>query len=435
MKKHFFLSIITGLCAWSVQCQTVQVDLKHFANKPYAFMLLQGDKNDTISTGKLDANGKTTLRIPPKYKSYNGMSHFVLTDGIGLDLIVGKENFTVRCADAQPNENNIEFTGSAENRFLIDQFLKQKKVTNKAEIAKAALQTYDKTDVIYQDFEKEQPLLNTQFSAIKNETAKSPLYAARFHEFIDYLTGTGSSLNQTPEQKQVYLAACARAKLDLDALYTSGQWSNVLGQWFETNLNTVKNDSILLDDAKYMASRIKDNKAYTAFAEKTVALMARAGKDDLLYSFGTFAAASKRIENPNSNLIRAMGGASIGMHAPELQLPNGKQIAIKPKTILFFYESGCNNCENEMLALRGNYQVLKEKGYEVVSVATDMDAATNEKTTSNFPWTQKYCDFKGHAGINFATYAVLGTPTIFVIDQQGNISGRYARLVDVNLLN
>lgn len=435
MKKLVLMCLIGSLWTLTSKSQSVHLDFIHFAGKDYTYVIVEGAKIDTIATGKLDAKGKTTLTIPAKYKGYVGMSHFSLTEGGGLDMIIGKENFTVRCSEAQPNESNIEYINSRENDFFRNQFQKQQKVLVKADIIQRGLQVYTKTENMYAELEKEQQALNEQFKAIQLETAKSPLYAARFLESIDYSRGIGASLIQTPEQKQVYLAAYVRAKLDLQALYTSNNWAAVLQQWYDSHENNTKGDSIRLDDAKYMAARIKDNKIYTAFAGKVVAMMAAAGKDELMYNFGTYIAVSNRAENPDHNLTAAMGGVKTGMHAPEIILPDGKQMPIKSKTVLLFYESGCNNCENELLALRGNYEVLKSKGYDVITIASDRDKATNEKTISVFPWTKKYCDLKGHAGLNFSTYAVIGTPTFFVIDDNGTIAGQYARLADANILN
>lgn len=50
------------------------------------------------------------------------------------------------------------------------------------------------------------------------------------------------------------------------------------------------------------------------------------------------------------------------------------------------------------------------------------------------PWKEQLCDYKGFAGPNFQTYAIIGTPTFFTIDEKGKITGKYARLVDTDIL-
>jgi hypothetical protein len=83
------------------------------------------------------------------------------------------------------------------------------------------------------------------------------------------------------------------------------------------------------------------------------------------------------------------------------------------------------------MQLRANYPLLQERGLRVISIAADPDDETYRKNADLFPWTDKYCDFKGFPGENFVHYQVFGTPTIFVIDKEGIITGRYAQLTEV----
>ena len=88
-----------------------------------------------------------------------------------------------------------------------------------------------------------------------------------------------------------------------------------------------------------------------------------------------------------------------------------------------------------MNTLIGNYKVLQSLGYEVVSVTSDMDKETSEKSRARFPWSNKFCDYKGTIGVNFTTFGVIGTPTIFVIDEKGIITGRFAQITEAHILN
>jgi hypothetical protein len=86
------------------------------------------------------------------------------------------------------------------------------------------------------------------------------------------------------------------------------------------------------------------------------------------------------------------------------------------------------------MQLRGNYSLIKAKGYDVISVSADLDKETTEKTSNVFPWKEKICDYKGFEGVNFENYGIVGTPTIFVTDKEGTITGRYARLADMGIM-
>ncbi len=196
----------------------------------------------------------------------------------------------------------------------------------------------------------------------------------------------------------------------------------------------VKDDAILYEDTQAILARINNKTVYTAFADKMVGLFAKAGKDYMVSDLGKYVAASGKIEKPSNQLISAMNDLAIGATAPALQTPSGKK-TINKKTLLFFYESGCNNCENEIHQLLGNYQIVKDKGYEVITVAADMTKEAGDGHGHEFPWKEQLCDYKGFKGENFINYGIIGTPTFFTIDEKGKITGRYARLIDANILN
>jgi len=48
-----------------------------------------------------------------------------------------------------------------------------------------------------------------------------------------------------------------------------------------------------------------------------------------------------------------------------------------------------------------------------------------------FPWEDTFCDFKGMLGVNFRSYAVLGTPTLVLINAKGIIELRTSKLDEV----
>lgn len=436
MKNIFIFLSIIGLIN-NIEAQTIHVSLPHFSGKEYTYVIMKGDKKDTIvAKGKLDSKGKTILQLPPSQKGYVGISSFQLTEGGGLDLVLNNENFTVSCNETQPTLDNIKFIESPENEFMIKQYQKQQQVLEKASIINAALQLYVKGDSIYTGLEKEYEKLKQRFTAVQLGTKQSKLYASRFIEMNNFLQGIGSSLDQNETDKSQQYRDFFRNKVNMEWLYTSNLWSPVISSWFTMHNNVIKNDNLLLEDAKAILERIPSKPVYTAFADKLVFFMSKAGKDELVSSLGNYIAASGKIENPGHNLLAAMGGPQTGMKAPELIWKEGNySFDKKQKTLLVFYETGCNNCDNEINLLIGNYQELQKKGYEVVTAASDVDPAEYQKNADRFPWKKKFSDFRGQAGYNFISFGVIGTPTIFVIDENGMITGRYARLADAHILN
>lgn len=417
-------------CITSLQAQTVKMHLSQFAGKEYTYMLDKGDKRDTIATGKLDKEGKTTLIIPAAHKGFTGIAQFAIKDSGSLDLVINKENFSVSCLEAQPNIENLKFTGSPENDFVSNQ--QQKIISDKLAIIKAGLQVYKKEEAIYPVLEKEQLQLGQQFSAEHLLIAESPLYAARIKEMTNFLMGIGHSPNLPQEDLIKEFQIFTRDNLDMQNVYNSNLWSPVIQNWMEMQQYGIKNDTIFMADTKVILSRIKSNQVYTAFADKIAGLLAKSGKDNLMDMLGEYVSKSGRVEKPGNNILKAMNGPVTGSDAPVLITATGKK-TIKDKTILFFYESGCNNCENEIHQLLGNYPIIKEKGFDIISVAADMTKDAGAGHSHEFPWKEQLCDYKGFQGINFKNYGVVGTPTFFVIEN-GKITGRYARLIDINIL-
>jgi hypothetical protein len=75
-----------------------------------------------------------------------------------------------------------------------------------------------------------------------------------------------------------------------------------------------------------------------------------------------------------------------------------------------------------------HYQKLKDMNLRVISIAADENKDVFEATGQNLAWSENYCDFQGFAGVNFLRYKIIGTPTIFVIDGAGIITGRNSQL-------
>ncbi|SEO62524.1 AhpC/TSA family protein [Flavobacterium sp. CF108] len=433
MKNILLRSLAVFGVMTSVQAQTINVNFSHYGGKQYVYVLERGSKKDTIATGKLDPAGKAVLVIPQAKKGYAGISHFVLTDGGGMDFIVNKENFSISCLEEQPNFENTKYTGSPENDFLNQKIQQQKAILDKAGFVNYGLNLYKKEEPLHTAFQKENENLQGQFTALQNETAKSTLYAARFIEIYRFLMGIGSSFNQPEEEKAKELNLFVKEKLDMQVLYNSGFWNQTIEGWVNLQQMVIKDDAVLLADTKQILSRIKSNEIYTAFTEKIVAELTKEGKDEMVTAISQYTAKSGRLEKLAKQLTNAINAPVIGSLAPALQTAAGKK-TINKKTLLFFYESGCNNCENEIHQLLGNYEIVKNKGYEIISVAADMTKNAGDHS-HEFPWKEQLCDYKGFAGPNFQTYAIIGTPTFFTIDEKGKITGKYARLIDTKIIN
>lgn len=84
-----------------------------------------------------------------------------------------------------------------------------------------------------------------------------------------------------------------------------------------------------------------------------------------------------------------------------------------------------------MVQLPKNYDFLKTKKIRIISIAADENQEQFNTTANKLPWSDKYFDYGGLIGLNFKNYAILGTPTIFLIDDLGKIEAKLANLNEV----
>lgn len=120
----------------------------------------------------------------------------------------------------------------------------------------------------------------------------------------------------------------------------------------------------------------------------------------------------------------------IGDHLPDFTLPNqnnelvvlSRQLKKQPFTLLYFWKSDCETCENQhanFKKLSSNYQ---NQGMQVLSVSIDYDKFkmknTIERNQIEFP---VYCDFKGAFSEQLAPFQVDKTPTVYLVNNEGKI--------------
>jgi thioredoxin-related protein len=100
-------------------------------------------------------------------------------------------------------------------------------------------------------------------------------------------------------------------------------------------------------------------------------------------------------------------------------------------TLLVFYQSGCGPCEELMTGLQANFKDLTAKGIELITISADTDENIFKNAAEQFPWENKYCDLKGMGGINFENYAVIGTPTVFLLNNKGEVIQKMTTISEV----
>jgi peroxiredoxin len=409
MKQLFITFWLIAGSFFAVQAQTIRISFPYFAGSEYDVYVYRGAKSDTIVHGALDSQGFTQIEIPSAYRGRTGFVSWRLKQGGGLDFIVDGKEMEITCAEARPNGDNVFYTPAVEQNFYMQNDRNRQQLLNKVGALQYILDVYRNDSLSSKaSLQEEYTRIQSDYAAWHSRMEASDSYAARYLLARNLLDGIGSRLDLTKDKMILELLDFAVGRLDIDALYTGSLWNSTLESWMRMQLDR-QDDALLLKDSKELLSRTSSEEIYKALLNKFIKLYTQFGKDFLLLNFDI------------DNLLS-------GDTAPALVAGQAKYTPAN--AILIFYESGCSHCENELAQLRDNYSQIKEKAYDVISVAADTHPEIFKKTADQFPWKEKFCDYQGFAGLNFKNYTVVGTPTIFVIDKESKIVGRYAKLED-----
>lgn len=435
MKQKTVIALIILLGATCrLSAQTIQLYFPRFAGQEYDFFIFQGSETDTLQSGVIPEDGRVVLsvpggRMPYAPTNYRGMGRWLLKNGGGLDFVVNGENFSAHCTEPEPNEENIIYKNSREKAFLFEKYYCQQAIFQKMDFIQMGLNAYkeEPDNPLHPLLLSEKEKQEKAFLELTKEMIASPLYAARFRRISNFLNAlplynlnTGNPDSQLKDRRRFI-----EEELDPDALYTSGLWRDLISQTaaiYEDENDYIKAMMACLE-------RTKSQTVYLQLAEDLIAICEQYGwqeqEERLIYYLNN----KGRITEPTGKLKQLMTLFKLAKGSKAPAFSQGK--LSKGRVLLVFYESGCGPCENEMQQLKGNYALLKEKGYEIVSVSADTDEAVFRNTAESFPWKGKYCDLQGFEGEDFVNYGVIGTPTFYLIDKAGIVQGRYARLSDM----
>ena len=401
MSKNIFIllfSVLTFCGIAEAQQNAIRFHLPEYAGYDYVFVLERGAKRDTVADGTSDAQGRMTIAIPAEYADYRGVGKLLFPGdkSVLINMIVNNErDVSLTTPLKTAGLDSLMYSNSPENE-AINYF-----TTGQSKWFERYIQANSNA------LEIEKRIIEAQYRALNVEIAQSPLYAARIMEIMRYLTASGSSFTITPEQLQKEQDHFITEQLDIKDLYTSGLWTTFFQAWFENNLNS--EDSLLVSQSRALLNRTQDVLLNRELTQALINSFSRYGREDLL-----------------PGIIASVNIPLKGQQAPEITVSNTS--FLPKKSLILFYETGCGNCHYELEELKKNYSLLTENQIRVISIAADVAQDVFESTAGKLPWTDKYCDLQGFDGRNFIHYGIVGTPTYILIDDEGIVRGRYARL-------
>ena len=441
MKKYFLCIILLCFIRSNSIAQNISMEFPAFAGKTYDFIIFQGSKQETIQQDTIPANGKFTLIIPKQYAPYTGMCRWLITntaEGGGIDMAIPGYNFSVSCLSAAPDNDNISYTGFDPVNELNRLSVKQQAIIDKFETMSKAIQLYDKKHKLYKVFSQEKDLQVKAFDVFQEELKQNPNFNARFLPIVNLIKGIPHHLTDDYNHKALLVNEFITQKISFEDMYVSGHWQGIIQSWVLLQINVVNDKDRFAHDFKQISDRMKNPAHYTDFVGKLTFYLTQYGKDDYVDAIAKTVLGSGKITEYMGSMevyLKAM----VGMKAPDLMITEtigtGKEQKVNTKalptdaldakySLLLFYQTNCGHCEAAIESLKTHYKELLAKGIKIISIAGDTDQETYKTTAATFPWANKYCDAKGMNGINFKNYAVIGTPTMFLLDSKGIITNK-----------
>ena len=439
MKTYILLAILLiSLSLENSYSQTVKFNLPAQKGKTLYLLACKGVNRDTIFSGNLDEKGFLVF-TPSKDKPLSsGVVSLFIQPDIHYDFIYSdKENPTLHSEGEYIYAQNTHFHDSPENDFIESKYMEQMERMEKIMFLHQGMQLYKPGEKLYSLFQEEKSRLEQQQAAfetmLQQETGN--LYSARLMTLQNLMNNYVGRLQVTSDTVEyARIREHVLQELDTETLYSSGMWFSVINGMLELYYKESPFYGQFGEDITRLLERTKSQEVFLTLANDAATICNQYSWNIDEVALSKYLNQSGRVINPQGKLKQMLTIYELqpGMPAPALA---GASLNNEGNgTLLMFYESGCNSCDNEINQLVGNYPVLKDKNIEVISIAADNDKTIYENNSTRFPWKNKLCDFKGFEGENFKNYGVMGTPTIYMIDKNGIIQGKYASLADVEAI-
>jgi peroxiredoxin len=436
--KHIFLFFV--LLSSVLRSQTLRIELPFHTGKELKLSVRRAVTSDTIMQQKLDENGVTVFHFAEKQRR-TGLATMTIKPDVNYEFVLSpRENPVISSKEQFVNPGNTTIAQSPENRSIDSLFSRLMIFKQKQEVLRPLTQIYPATDSFGIEARIEQKRIEKAFSQFNDSLKSNTSYGAQFIEVRQLVNEAIENAWQSDSLKTV-VRNYVLNKLDINFVYGSGMYFNLFNG---LNMYVYPKESIYHqefgNDMVLVLQKTESLEIFTTLATDLLTICEKLSWDKEAEKIVDYLIDSKRILNPGHRLqmFLTQHGVREGKPAPPISITNQvyPQTDIsfrkaKKGTILFFYETGCDYCEKELTKLVANTPLLEEKGIRIVSISSDADKDIFGKSAQKLPWKDKLCDLKGVGGPNFQSYGVMGTPTIYYVDNQGIIRVRTARLEEV----
>ncbi|MFN0083072.1 MAG: TlpA family protein disulfide reductase [Ferruginibacter sp.] len=444
MKVKLLLNLSLLFVTLNLSAQELTLNLSQYANKQAFIVAVHGVRKDTLGSILLDKNGKGELSYKNK-QALAGLVNLTIKDKglLSFDFVLSpNENPILSCDGEFVHSLNATIQNSPENDCLNRWFDAVVRYKQKISVNQEMSKLYDPRMPFFKLLETEKQLVEKQLQILTDTLNYSPLFAARYIQFK--LTQEEKLAKVWESNEQRTMAQKYFTQIDFEALYGSSMWFAIINACIEAYAIEGPYYQTFGRDVVENLKRVKDLQVYEDLIDAAISVTEKFSWNKDQEAIVAFIVKDNRIKKPEGKLEKVIQSFTLsnGKKAPDLVITNPFGEINKTKTIkaaklnskyslLLFYQSGCGHCETLIEELKPKYKDMVYKGIKIISIAGDTDQDTFTKTASSFPWSDKYRDVKGMNGINFKNYGVIGTPTMYLLDNKGIIIQKIANLAEL----
>jgi thiol-disulfide isomerase/thioredoxin len=445
-KKNLLLSLL--VCFSAISAQELTLKLSQHPDKQAIITAVHGVRKDTLGIIQLDQKGHGSLAFKSK-QPLACLVNLSIKDKayLSYDFVLSPtESPTIICDMEYVYTQNTTMLHSPENDCLNRWFAVVAESKQKISTIQELSKLYKPEVLFAETLATEKQTVEKQLQKMRDTIYQSPLFAAKYMQFKLAQEELLAKVWESNEQRAI--AKDYLTKMDFEALYGSSMWFAILNTCIEAYVKESPYYQTFGADVASSLKRIQNQQVYEDLIDASISITEKFGWNRDQEAIVDAIVKHKRIQNPQGKLLKIMQSYNLssGKKAPDLEIithvgpvadhnhrtQKMATNALKSKySLLVFYQSGCGPCETTMQGLQGNYKALADKGIRIISLSADTDEQVFKNTSSAYPWKDKYCNFDGLSGSNFKNYAVIGTPTMFLLDSKGIILEKMASMEQV----
>jgi peroxiredoxin len=430
---NFKLVLAIQLLVISVSAQELTLKLSQHPNKQAVVVAIHGVRKDTLGTVQLDQHGIGLIAFKNK-QPLTGLVNLTIKDKqyLSYDFVLSPtESPMLICEMEYIYAQNTKILNSPENDCLNRWFDNAAQYKQQIGLNQELSKLYKTKEPFLKKLATEkqriEEILQRQVDTINHST----LFAGKYMQFKRAQEEKLAKVWESDETKTI--AKNYFTQIDFEALYGSSMWFSIINSCMEVYTKESLYYGAFGADVANNLKRIKNQQVYEDLIDAAISVTEKFSWTKDQEAIVDFIIKDNRIKNPTGKLEKIIQSyqLTIGKKSPNLTLTNTvgnntttvlKTDALKSKyTLLVFYQSDCGHCETAIAGLKSNYKDLVAKGFKIISFAGDVDQEVFATTAASFPWAAKYRDVEGMNGVNFKNYAVIGTPTMFLLDDKGII--------------